>query len=92
MWISKPPAEQLTNTPSRQQSNHPQSWTSKGGAGRTNPPWILKLLAKKVVFSISRDKKQISPLLAPPFGKNRSDARNPHNLKTPFGIFPELAW
>jgi len=32
-------------------------------------PWILKLLAKKVVFSISRGKKQISPLLAPP-GKN----------------------
>jgi len=28
-------------------------------------PWILKLLAKKVVFSISRGKKQISPLLPP---------------------------
>ena len=34
--------------------------------------WILKLLAKKVVFSILRAKKQISPLLAHPgkiFGK-----------------------
>jgi len=46
----------------------------------------LKLLAKKVVFSISSGKKQISPLLAipgknfgkipycPPPGKNPSDA------------------
>jgi len=34
----------------------------KGGLG---PPWILKLLAKKVIFSISRGKKQMSPLLAP---------------------------
>ena len=34
-------------------------------------PWILKLLAKKVVFSISRGKNQSSPLLAPwkNFGK-----------------------
>jgi len=35
------------------------------GAGGPTPPWILKLSAKKVVFSISRGKKQISPLLAP---------------------------
>ena len=34
--------------------------------GGLSPPWILKLLAKKVVFSISRGKKQISPLLPPP--------------------------
>jgi len=34
--------------------------------------WILKLLAKNVVFSSSRGKNQISPLLGPPekkFGK-----------------------
>jgi len=42
---------------------------SEGGAGEALPPWILKLLAKKVIFSISMGKKQISPLLAPP-GKN----------------------
>ena len=53
--------------------------------GGLSPPWILKLLAKKVVFSISRGKNQISPLLAPPGkilgksstappGKNPSDA------------------
>jgi len=46
----------------------------KGGQGGQgwileNPPWILKLLAKKIVFSISRAETQISPLLAPP-GKN----------------------
>jgi len=41
----------------------------RGGRGRPWPPRILKLLAKKVVFSISRGKNQISPLLAPP-GKN----------------------
>jgi len=35
------------------------------GAGRRLPPWIFKLLAKKDVFSISRGKKRISPLLAP---------------------------
>jgi len=37
-----------------------------GAEGAKAPLWILKLLAKKVVFSISRGKKQISPLLAPP--------------------------
>jgi len=50
-------------------------------------PWILKLLAKKVIFLISKGEKQISPLLAPlenflgkspiapsPPGKNPSDA------------------
>jgi len=41
------------------------------GVGRegARPPWILKLLAKKVVFPISRGKKQISPLLRPPWKK-----------------------
>jgi len=34
--------------------------------GVKGSPWILKLLAKKVVFSISGGKKQILPLLAPP--------------------------
>ena len=36
------------------------------GAGGPWPPWILKLLAKKVVFSLSRGRNQISPRLAPP--------------------------
>jgi len=39
------------------------------GTGGQGPPLILKLLAKKVVFSISGGKKQISPLLAPPWKK-----------------------
>ena len=56
------------------------------GSREALTPWILKLLAKKVLFSISRGKNQISPflalpwkkvweypLLAPP-GKNPSDA------------------
>jgi len=43
----------------------PRFKTSEGGAGPC-PPWILNLLAKRVVFSISRGKKQISPLLALP--------------------------
>jgi len=44
----------------------------RGAGGALASLWILKLLAKKVVFSILRGKKQISPLLAPPgkiFGK-----------------------
>ena len=40
-----------------------------GGRGEALPSWFLKLLAKKVVFSISKGKNQISPRLAPP-GKN----------------------
>jgi len=36
----------------------------RGGRGAI-PPWILKLLAKMVVFSILRGKKQISPLFPP---------------------------
>jgi len=41
------------------------------GAGVAGLPWILNILAKKDCFSISRCKKQISPLLAPRknFGK-----------------------
>jgi len=49
-------------------------------------PWILKILAKKVVFLVLSGKKQISPFLAPPWknfgkitwrppGKNPSDAQ-----------------
>ena len=38
-----------------------------GGQGVPFPPWILKLIAKNIIFSISRGKKQISPLLAPPW-------------------------
>ena len=37
----------------------------RGGSRRGLAPWILKLLAKKVVFSISRGKNQISPRLTP---------------------------
>jgi len=36
----------------------------KGGRG-ARPPWILKISAKKIVFSISSGKSQISSLLAP---------------------------
>jgi len=42
-----------------------QRWASEGEPGGFGPRWILKLLAKKVVFSISRGKNQISPLLTP---------------------------
>jgi len=45
------------------------SWASKGEGRGPQLPWILKLFAKKVVFSISRGKKQISSLLAPPWKK-----------------------
>jgi len=37
----------------------------RGGRGALDP-WILKISAKKVVFLVSRRKKQILPLLAPP--------------------------
>ena len=40
-----------------------------GGRGGALPFWILKLLAKKVVFSISRGKNQISPCVPPPLEK-----------------------
>jgi len=39
------------------------------GQGGVGPPWVLKLLVKKVVFSISTGKNQISPLLVPPWKK-----------------------
>jgi len=35
------------------------------GAVGLDRPWILKLLAKKVVFSFSNGENQISPHLAP---------------------------
>jgi len=44
----------------------------RGSGGTKAPLWILKSLAKKVVFSISRGENQISTFLAPPeknFGK-----------------------
>jgi len=47
-------------------------WASQGVTGRPWTPLIVKLLAKKFVFSIWRGKNQISPFLAPPgkhFGK-----------------------
>ena len=40
-------------------------WASKGRAGGTKAPWILKFSAKKVVFLVSSGKNQISPLLTP---------------------------
>jgi len=45
-------------------------WTHgrrKGRAGGALTPWILKLLAKNVIFSISRGKKQILRLLPAPW-------------------------
>jgi len=45
-----------------------ESWASEaGGRGGLGSPCILKISAKKVVFLISSDKIQISPLLAPPW-------------------------
>jgi len=41
----------------------------KGGQGGLGLPWILKVLTKKVFFSISRGKHQLSPFLAPPWKK-----------------------
>jgi len=46
-----------------------RAWASEEGAGGLLPPWILKLLANKIFFSISRGKKQNSPFLSSP-GKN----------------------
>jgi len=37
----------------------------KGKAGGPRTPWILKIFAKKVIFLVSRGKKQILPLLPP---------------------------
>jgi len=50
------------------------------GRGALAPSWILKFLAKKVVFLVSSGKNQISPLLAPPGKieeKNPSPGKNP---------------
>jgi len=41
-------------------------WASEGGQGRGVAPWILKLLAKKIVFLVLNGKKQISPFLTLP--------------------------
>jgi len=58
------------------------------GAGRGDrwsfPPWSLKLLSKKVVFSISSGKKQISPLLAPFWKKNWENPRMAPSWKKSF--------
>jgi len=46
-----------------------QAWVCEGSAGRPLPPWILKLVAKKVVFSISRGKNKFhhfSPFVKSP--------------------------
>jgi len=37
----------------------------KGGKGAKASPWLLKCLARKVVFLVSRGKNEISLLLAP---------------------------
>jgi len=47
----------------------------KGGAGGPCPSWILKLLAKMVVFSILRGKNKFHHFWPPP-GKNLSDAHD----------------
>ena len=39
------------------------AWVSEGGSGKAKgSPWNLKIQQKKVVFLVSRGKKQISPL------------------------------
>jgi len=52
-----------------------KTWVSEGGAGGATSLWILKILAKKVVFLVLSGKK-ISPLLTPAgkiFEKSPSD-------------------
>jgi len=43
----------------------PRRWASEGDKGHL-APWILRILAKKIVFLVSSEKKQILPLLDPP--------------------------
>jgi len=38
----------------------------RGAREGLDPLWILKILAKRVVFLVSSGKKQVSPLLVPP--------------------------
>jgi len=47
----------------------PQAMGVGRGEGRPKPPLNLEIISKKVVFSISRSKKQISPLSAPSWKK-----------------------
>ena len=70
-----------------------QPWMSEGGGRRFKAPLDLKISAEKVVFIVSSEKKQISPLLDPPRkileipyltppGKNTSDAHGFSTYKT----------
>ena len=51
--------------------------------GGSRDPWILKIPAKKILFLISSGKKQISPLLPPPFEKFWKNALIPPPEKNP---------
>jgi len=50
----------------RQTFEYFQAWALEGGLGGTKALWIFKITAKNVFFLVSREKKQISPLTAPP--------------------------
>jgi len=54
----------VTNPLPANQTPHPLKFELPANMGVRS--WILKFSAKKVVFLVSRGKKQISPLLAPP--------------------------
>jgi len=65
----------------------PHALASEGGRGGLGHPWVLKISAKKVVFSISRGKKSDFTTLglpgkilekspSDPPGKNSSDAHD----------------
>jgi len=41
----------------------PRTWASEGGQGDLGPLWILKILAKMIVFLVSSGKKLNLPLL-----------------------------
>jgi len=50
----------------RQTFEYFQAWALEGALGGTKALWIFKITAKNVFFLVSREKKQISPLTAPP--------------------------
>jgi len=58
-------------------------WASEGRLGGPGPPWISKFLAKKVVFSISRDKNQISTFLVPPWKTSEKSFNAPPGKNLP---------
>jgi len=44
---------------------NPDQWALEGGQGMKASPWILKSLARKVVFLVSSGKNEVLPHLAP---------------------------